>query len=318
MRTRGITQRGWVLLVIALAWVATTRSASGASTPVGAQTCQKCHEAEHQVWEGTKHFSAFREVHKLPKAKEILAAVGGAASMKKHETCTLCHYTVTLDPATSELAPSAGPSCESCHGAAEKWLPIHNDYGGPEVTRESEPADHKAKRVKMAQEAGMRWPSMKYELALNCMNCHALTQPALDGATLGKMLDAGHPLIAEWEYIRYSQGTVRHRFYPPDLTLNQTMTPAELARNFVIGAAAKLVSAKAALGKSQHAAYQAAQQQRLTDATAVLSAVKSVPEAAALLAAPTEANALKLVAAIAETDLSSEVGHLVPDPSTYR
>ena len=293
-------------------------SAGAASTPVGAENCQKCHETEHGVWEGTRHFSSFKEVHKMPEAKAILAAVGGATSMKKHETCLLCHYTVTPDPATVELAPTSGPSCESCHGAASDWITVHNDYGGPTVTRETEPPAHKAQRIKAAQGAGMRWPFMKFELASTCMGCHAMTQSGLDSTTLGKMLDAGHPLKSEWEYIRYSQGTVRHRFYPPDITVNNVMTPAELARNYVIGAAAKLVSAKAALAKSTHPTYQAAQQQRLNEATTVLSAVKSVPEAAALVASPTEQNAKKLVAAVEDKDLSGDVGALLPDPATYK
>jgi hypothetical protein len=313
-----VSRRTVVILCATVSWLGGSTRASGESAPLGAESCQKCHESEYRVWEQTKHAASFREVHKLPKAKEILAAVGGATSMKKHETCARCHYTMTLDPETSELAAASGPSCESCHGAAADWIAIHNDYGGAGVTRETESAEHKAKRIKSARAAGMRWPSMTYELASNCTACHALAQPELDAATIGKMLDAGHPLKPEWELIRYSQGTVRHRFYPPDITVNREMTPAELARNFVIGAAAKLVSAKAALGKSKHAAYQTAQQQRMSDATAVLSAVQGIPEAAALLAAPTEQNALKLMAAIADKDLSGDVGHLVPDRSTYK
>jgi hypothetical protein len=49
-----------------------------------------------------------------------------------------------------------------------------------------------------------------------------------------------------------------------------------------------------------------------------LSSVKSVPEAAALLGDPNEANARKLVNAVAEKDLTSEVGGLLPDKSKYK
>jgi hypothetical protein len=308
---------GLILRLTLVGMVSATRVSAEPSFQ-GSENCQKCHEAEYGEWEQTKHFASYREVHKLPKAKEILAAVGGAASMKKHQTCVLCHYTMVQDPADPEVVAQAGPSCESCHGAASDWIAVHNDYGGPDVTRETESAEHKGKRLTSAQAAGMRWPFMKYELASHCMSCHALTHPGLDGAALATMLDAGHPLKPEWEFIQYSQGSVRHRFYPPAMTVNSEMAPDERARNFVIGAAAKLVSAKAALAKSKHPTYQAAQKQRVSDATAILSALKSVPEAAALLAAPTEPNALKLAAAIADKDLSGEVGHLVPDPSTYQ
>jgi len=49
-----------------------------------------------------------------------------------------------------------------------------------------------------------------------------------------------------------------------------------------------------------------------------LNAVKSVPEAAALVSAPTDENARKLVAAIASKDLSAEVKSLLPKPEDYK
>lgn len=309
-------RHGW-LMCATLTWVVGMARAEAESAYVGAESCQKCHAAEQTVWEGTKHFASFRDVHKNPKAKDILAAVGGAQTMKKNSTCVLCHYTLTHDEGDVEPAARSGPSCESCHGAASNWIGIHNDYGGAEVTRETEPPAHKAKRIADAQARGMRWPFMKYEMASNCMSCHALTQPALDKDTLAKMLDAGHPLTPEWEFVRYAQGSVRHRFYPPDLTVNRQASPQELARAFVIGAAAKLVSAKTSLGKSDHPVYQAAKKRQADDALAVLSAVHSVPEAAALINAPTEANAKKLAAAVADKDLVGEVQGLLPDPSNY-
>jgi hypothetical protein len=56
-----------------------------------------------------------------------------------------------------------------------------------------------------------------------------------------------------------------------------------------------------------------------TNATTALNAVKGqVPEAAALLAAPTDENARKLVDAIATKDLSPQVGSLLPAKNTYK
>ena len=309
-----------LLFLLPLALLLSLPSHSHAADPtyVGAENCQKCHEAEYHVWEETRHFKSFKEIHKSPKAKEVLAAVGGPTSMKKHPTCTLCHYTMVPDETGAGLVARSGPSCERCHGPASEWIGFHNDYGGATITREQEDPAHKATRIADGQKAGMRWPFMKYDLASNCMNCHALTQPKLEADTLAKMLDAGHPFKPEWEFIRYSQGSVRHRFYPPDITINREMTPQELSRNFVIGAAAKLVSATNALKKSTHPRYQEGQKQRRDDAIHILSAVKSVPEAAQLMASPTDENARKLVAAIQDKDLSGEVGSLLPDPSTYK
>ncbi len=284
----------------------------------GAEKCLSCHSSEHSVWEQTKHYTSFREAHKNPKAKDILAAVGGSSNMKANDTCTLCHYTMERETADAKPVAKSGTSCESCHGASSEWLSIHNDYGGSSVTKESETLEHKTKRFADAEAAGWIHPGKKYDIANNCMNCHGLAHPGLSSDTLAKMLGAGHPINPEFELVKYSQGTVRHRFYPPDTSLNAEMTPPELARMFVTGQAAKLVSATQAMSKSTDPTYQAAQKKRLEEATAALSAVKSVPEAAALLANPTDEEARKLAAAIADKDLSGEVGSLLPDKGSYK
>ena len=304
-------------LAMSLAWsCAAVAPAWAESSNQGAESCQQCHQIEYGTWQQTKHFTSFREAHKNPKAKDILAAVGGGTSMKSHPTCTLCHYTMVQAPEDPKPTAQSGPSCERCHGAASGWLSIHNDFGGSGVTKETESAEHRAKRWADAEAAGMLRPGMKYDIASNCMSCHGLARADLDSDTLGKMLAAGHPLNPDFELVQYSQGTVRHRFYPPDTTVNAQMSQAELARLFVTGQAAKLVSATAALSKSSDPTYQQAQKKRADDAKAALSGVKSVPEAAALVAGPTEANARALVKAIADKDLSAEVK--LPDQSSYK
>ena len=284
----------------------------------GAETCKSCHEAEYEVWGATKHFESFREVYRKPLAKEILAAVGGEANMRTHAACTLCHFTVAQESADAKPRAGSGPSCESCHGASSEWLKVHNDYGGPSVNRATETPEHKLDRVGKASANGMIWPDRHYDLASKCMTCHGLTHPELDGETVGKMLDAGHPLKSEYEFVQYSQGSVRHRFYPPAVAVNAEMTPEELARFFVAGQAAKLVSATEALTKSSHEGYVKAQNQRLAEAQSALRALASVPEAAVLLDAPTEENARKLTEAIKNQNLTPEIGSLLPDPSTYK
>ena len=127
------------------------------------------------------------------------------------------------------------------------------------------------------------------------------------------MLDAGHPMNADFELVKYSQGSVRHRFYPPKVTENQVMTPAEMARMFVVGQAANLVSASAAVSKSGHAGYKAAQQKKIAAATKVLKSVAGqVPAAGKVVASPTADNGRALAAAIADKDLSSVVGGNLP------
>lgn len=276
-----------------------------------AAECVKCHDSEQKVWLGSKHATHSGKIHASDLGKKIVAAVGGG-DPRRNATCTQCHYSLEQTAAGSpSKLPRTGVSCESCHGPASDWLKIHNDYGGEGVKKDTEKADHKQKRIADSIKAGMIRPDHPHEVAANCLNCHNLASAKLDGATIAKMIDAGHPINPDYELVKYSQGTVRHRFYH-DQQKNEEMTTAELARWFVTGAAVKFVSATANEKKSDNAKYQEAQKKHLESAKAALSAVKSVPEAAALLAAPTDDNAKKLVAAIANKDLSAEVKDLLP------
>lgn len=291
-----------VFALSALFFVAAQGTAQAEPTAVGPEKCEKCHREETKVWEGTAHHKSFREVHKNKAAKDIVEAVG-EKRMRRAEVCATCHYTVV------EGRQVAGPSCESCHGNASEWINIHNDYGGPTVKREQETAEHKAERIAKSKAAGMIRPDMPYDVAANCMSCHGLSNPKLSGEHAGAMVDAGHPLKPDYEIVEYSQGSVRHRFYPPDLTKNKEMTKAEMARLYVIGQAAALVSATDAVKKSKNAKYVAAQEKRIAKAKDVLS---KVPEAAALLGAPTAEAGHALADAIAKKDLTSVVGGQLP------
>ena len=287
----------------------------------GAKLCEECHEEEFKVWSKTKHFKSFRSVHREPKdaskpsPKKILKAVGGQKRMKRNKTCYLCHYTLQKKDAGAKHQVKSGTSCESCHGASSDYMDIHGDYGGKDVKREAESADHKAKRIADSKAAGLIWPSMKYEIAENCMTCHGLANPDLKADDLAKMLGAGHPINPEFELVKYSQGSVRHRHYPPDMKTNAEMTPKEQAEFFVIGQAAALVSATSVMSKSSEAKYIEAQKTRAENAKAALV---GVPEAADLLASPSRANALKLAAAIAGKDLTGAVGSKLPAKGDYK
>ena len=280
---------------------------------LGAKVCKECHIAEYEVWENTPHFKSFRKIHKSDKAKAIVKAVGGNKNMKRNETCVQCHYTLEGEKARAK----SGPSCESCHGLASEWKDIHNDYGGAGVKREDEDEGHRAERYTAASASGMIWPSQKYDIAMNCMTCHGLAHPGVSGEPLSVMLDAGHPLKTEFELVRYSQGVVRHRFYPPNVLENAPMSDSELAQLFVEGQAAKLVSATAALVKSENENYRAAQQQRIADAVTALGNL-SFGEAANLIDDPSDVNARALVEVISGQDLSGEVGDLLPSKDSYK
>ncbi len=288
-----------------------TAQTEAAPFNVGPKKCQECHTAEANVWEGTAHFKSFKSIHKNKSADDIVEAVGDKR-MKRSDTCTICHYSDEQKDADARPKQVAGPSCESCHGSASEWISIHNDYGKG-VKRDDETAEHKAERIQKAEAAGMIRPDKLFDVASNCMACHGLAREELKPEHAAAMLDAGHPLKPEFELVSYSQGTVRHRFYPPDVTVNKEMTPAELSQMYVVGQAAALVSATQAMSKSDHAKYKAAQEKRIATATAALNAVKGeVPEAGALLADPSVANGRALAAAVKGKDLTGAVGGMLP------
>lgn len=309
---RGKTVAGLALLGAILA----AGPVAAAPFAEGYRKCEKCHEAEVAVWRNTEHFKSFNTVHRKEEAKKILDAAGGGASMRQNPNCVLCHYTETRSSPSAKPQVASGPSCESCHGASSDWRDIHNFYGeGIEDPAKEAPAN-RTKRLAEARKAGMIWSFMHYEIAANCNECHGLAHPKLGADVLAKMLDAGHPSEPEFELVRYSQGTVRHRYYPPDFSKNAEMTPPELARLYVIGQAATLVSASAAAAKSSHPKYAALQKKRVQDAAKALQAVSDVPEVATLLKQPNHDNARKLAESLKGKDLSAKVK--LPAKSSYK
>jgi len=307
--------RAWLA---ALGMALAAGSVSAQPFAEGYRKCEKCHEAEVEVWKQTDHFKSFQTVHRKEEAKKILDAAGGGASMRQNANCVLCHYTETKSSPTAKPQVASGPSCESCHGPSSDWRDVHNFYGAGIDDPAKEPPANKTKRLAEARKAGMIWSFMHYDIAANCNECHGLAHPKLSGDILAKMLDAGHPSEPDFELVRYSQGSVRHRFYPPDYSKNAEMTPAELARFYVVGQAAKLVSATAAASKSGHAKYVALQKKRAQEARTALQNVSDVPEVAALLSQPSADNGRKLADALKNRDVSAKVKALLPAKNSYK
>jgi len=274
-------------------------SAFAGPTYVGPGKCQNCHKAPYEVWKGTKHHSSYKKIHKHKTAKKILKAVG-EKRMKKAAVCATCHYTVVEKKGKPK--PVAGTSCESCHGPASEWIAIHNNK-----------KVDKATRVKQSVDAGMVRPDNLYDISANCMSCHGLENSKLSGKHAVAMLANGHPLNPNFEMVEYSQGSVRHRFYPPDVTTNKEMTKPELSRLYVIGQAAALVSANRAISKTDDAKFVAAQNVRIEKAKKVLA---NIPDAAKFLANPSREGGQALAEAIKTKDLSSIVGGQLP--SSYK
>ncbi len=292
-----ITVKKWMALVTltaALALSVTTNNPAAAATNIGPKKCEECHRSENAVWEKSSHFSAFRGAHKVKGAKEIAKASGGGKSMRKNKICIACHYTEINGK------PKAGPSCESCHGASSEWVDLHNDKKTP-----------RDQRLAASQAAGMIHSAMIFEIAENCNGCHAMQN--VDPATAGKLIDAGHPINGDYELVKYSNGEVRHRFYPPDVNTNQEMSKSQMATMFLTGHAVGLVYASRGVAESSNAKYKDEMQKRIMAAKKAIMSVKGqVGSADALLADPTEQNARAFVNALAGKDLSANVGGMLP------
>lgn len=212
---------------------------------VGYDTCIKCHESEHKRWMQTPHYRTFDVLHRKPEAKEIATKMG-LRSIKRNDTCVTCHY--TRQQQGSRLRVVAGVSCESCHGGAKDWLDLHADYGGPNVTRQMETAEHRRQRVAASLAAGMNNPANLYLMARQCLSCHTVPDERLVNV-------GGHKAgTDEFELVAWSQGAVRHNFLRSDGAVNATSEPARLRVMYVVGAMADLEASLRAVAQATEVA----------------------------------------------------------------
>ena len=196
-----------------------------------AQACAKCHAHETEVWKRTPHFQTFEQLHRNPRATEI-SRLMGERTPKRSDSCVNCHYTTAVKNGRTRVV--SGISCESCHGAAEDWVNLHNDYGGPTATRETESVEHRRERVAISMEAGMRNPRNIYSIARSCLQCHTVPNEKL-------VNHAGHLAGSkDFELVSWSQGSIRHRFVSGGEKVNQANSPERLRVMYVAGKIADL------------------------------------------------------------------------------
>lgn len=201
------------------------------SKVMGYETCSKCHANEVRVWQNTPHAETFRSLHRKPEAKAICKKMG-QRSIKRGDLCVDCHYTQQSKGSSARAV--SGVSCESCHGAAKDWFAIHNDYGGPTATKQSESAAHRDERRKESIKKGMRNPSNLYLIARSCMNCHTVPNEKLVNV-------GGHQAGSlDFELVAWSQGIVRHNFMKTDGQSNSLSSPDRLRVMYVVGLMADL------------------------------------------------------------------------------
>ena len=312
-----MTRRGHLFGALFAILVCVSSSVGAEPFFQGIKPCESCHAAELDVWERTVHAKSYKTVHKSDEAAELLSAVGTAKSMKRDPLCISCHYSLRQKSASAKPRAKKGPSCESCHGPSSDWIDLHNDYGAFE-SAEDEPAAHRSSRLAAAEDAGMVGAFNIFGIASNCTSCHGLSRPDISGASLAAMFANGHPLNSEFELVKYSQGSVRHRFYPPDLENNAEMNQAELSRLFLIGKAAQVVAAERAVSIAPDGEYKVAQQAIASAARKSLSSVAEQPAIATFLANPGVATGRSLAKALKDVDLTSGISSQLPPPSSYK
>ena len=196
-----------------------------------ADACAKCHAAEVNVWRGTPHFRTFEELTRNPEAKAICNAMG-VRSVKRSGICIDCHFTTQQQGSVAK--PVSGISCESCHGASQDWVAVHNDYGGPTATKESETAAHRRERLNLSTELGMKNTQDLYLIATSCYSCHTVPNEKLVNV-------GGHNAgSVDFELVRWSQGMVRHNFLRTGGTVNAKNPIERLRVMYVVGLIADL------------------------------------------------------------------------------
>ncbi len=201
---------------------------------LGNQSCVKCHSAEVQAWKQTPHARTFDQLHRRDEAKQIAKKLG-LSSIKREGRCVSCHYTEQLD-SNNDFHVISGVSCESCHGPAKPWLDLHHDYGGEGINRLSELPDHRRQRIARSVEAGMRNPTNVYLVAQSCLRCHTTADEELvnvGGHSAGSL---------DFEFVSWSQGTIRHNFVRSDGKSNDVSAQPRLRVMFVAGMIAELES----------------------------------------------------------------------------
>lgn len=208
---------------------------------MSAEKCAQCHINEIKVWKSTPHYRTFEELNRRPKAKEICKNLG-LRSAKRSDVCVDCHF--TTQQSNGRIKPISGISCESCHGAAQDWVNIHNNYGGPTVSKESETPDHRAQRWSNSVANGMKNTRELYMIARSCFGCHTVPNEELvnvGGHNTGSL---------DFELVAWSQGQVRHNFLRTGGTSNATSDIERLRVMYVAGMIAELEFSTRAVAKA--------------------------------------------------------------------
>ncbi len=246
---------------------------------VGPGECGECHASEVTAWRKTRHFKAFRGLTRRGDALQIAKKMG-IKRIKRESLCMNCHF--TSKPRKKRIKPIAGISCESCHGAAKKWVDVHQNFGGKGATKKTEPPEHKKQRLMKMKAGGMIRPAEIYRLARNCFQCHTVPYEKLVNV-------GGHTPGSKFDLVSWLQGEVRHNYLASNGKKNAKASPERKRVLFVVGKAVELEynlrGVAKATKKATYAVKMARRAKAAMDAFKKISGVVSAPEIQKILAA---------------------------------
>ncbi|HYC00996.1 MAG TPA: multiheme c-type cytochrome [Candidatus Limnocylindrales bacterium] len=175
---------------------------------------------EYIVWsEEDRHARAY-EVLLEPRSAAIAANLGIPAA---HEAalCLDCHATNAARAARGpKFQISDGVSCESCHGAASRWIETHDDSGRSH-------ADNVAAGMVALEDVGVR--------AQVCVSCHVGDD---DRFVSHRIMAAGHPRTS-FELDTFTHLQPRH--YRVDEDYRRRKGEVDGVQAWAVGQAAVLV-----------------------------------------------------------------------------
>jgi hypothetical protein len=142
--------------------------------------------SEYDTWAGyDKHARAYQVLYNDRSERIVRNLYGDQAKPATEQAlCLKCHasHDGVTDRGVSERFQLAdGVSCESCHGAAEKWLTVHYEAGFKEKSLEEKAA------------LGLRPTKDILHRAKLCTSCHVGSP---DKEVNHDLIAAGHPRLA--------------------------------------------------------------------------------------------------------------------------
>jgi hypothetical protein len=160
------------------------QAAPNAAKTLGRGSCAQCHVAQNRWWLGDRHSRAAEPIiRRDPDYVRVATGYGTTAdgALLPDGPCARCHATAISDRGALPFRDSV--SCESCHGAAERWLEPHK-AGDKNAGRE---------RVGFVQAVASGLTDLESldVLAATCTRCHYIVDKRLvaSGHTSGRSFD---------------------------------------------------------------------------------------------------------------------------------